>query len=98
MAHGPDQYGPKIDAHSRQIVRFAYTNWRGEDHIYEVDVESFQFGPYHKGGFIPNAPEAAHVWVMHGHVVKRDDMIRVNPGGTRRTFVLTGIRALVVVR
>jgi hypothetical protein len=89
----PDQY-PRIQAASLQVVRFRYVNWRNEDHLYEVDVESFQFGPYAKGGFDPGAP---HVWVMNAHVVKRDDTIRVNPGGTRRTFLVSDIRDLEIV-
>lgn len=80
-----------------QTIRFRYRNWRDEDHLYEVDVESFQFGPWHKGGLIPNAPKEAHVWVLHGHVVTRDGMVRVNPGGTRRTFILSDIRDLEIV-
>lgn len=89
--------GGKLEAAPLQTVRFRYENWRGVEHVYEVDVESFQFGPWQKSGLIPNAPKETHTWVMHGHVVTRDGMVRANPGGTRRTFILKDIQDLEVL-
>jgi hypothetical protein len=91
----PD-YGPKIEAVSLQTVRFRYINWRGNKHVYEVDVESFQFGPFEKGG-VAEDPTTRN-WVMHGHVVTRDGVDRPEMGDNRRrTFVLSDIRDLEIV-
>lgn len=92
MIIGMPKLGPYIQAAPLEVTRFTYTNWRGVNHVYEVDVESFQFGPFTKDGTDSSAPVESHRWVMHGYVVTRDGDDRPEMGDNRRrTFLLDGI-------
>lgn len=75
-----------------QTVEFDYVNWKGVLHHYVVTVESFEFGPYDRGGGTPR-PRDQWQWVMHGEVITRDDDSRPDMGPTRRrTFILSEIK------
>lgn len=78
-----------------QIVKFCYTNWRGTDYEYVVEVESFQYGRFQKGG-IGCEPDP-RVWVLHGQVVSRDGDERPEMNPRRRTFLLHDVRDLEVI-
>lgn len=66
-------------------IRFRYTNWKGEEHIYQMMPESsLSFGDYANQGEL--------TWLISGHVTHRDGEPR--PG--RRTFKLTGLRDVVL--
>lgn len=93
-----EDFGPRVEAASpSSIVRFTYTNHKSCDHVYEIDVESFQYGPFVKDG-IDRSENPVSAWVMHGHVVTRDGDARPEMGGNRRrTFLLDGVRDLSVI-
>ena len=68
---------------TNKLMRFEYTNWRGEDHEYVVRPESLDCVNYMHG-----KDKELMVWVMHAWVITRDKESR--PG--RRTFILNGLR------
>lgn len=72
--------------------RFRYTNWKGSDYEYRIVVEGIEFGPYDASGATSNEPG----WALHGWVITRDGDARPEMGTRRRTFLLNGIRDLVV--
>lgn len=80
-------------------VKFNYTNWRGDEHEYEIIVEAVEFGPYDKGGFDDSRDRDDWMWVMHGHVVTRDGDERKDMGPTRRrTFIMSGMKLVEEIK
>jgi hypothetical protein len=75
------------------MLRFKYTNWKGDNHEYVILVESIEFGAYDKGGTTPR-PASEWSWVVHGDVVTRDGDTRRNMGTRRRTFMLAELREI----
>ncbi len=78
-----------------QTVQFRYTNWRGDEYEYVVEVESFQFGRFQKSG-IGREPDP-RVWVLHGQVITRDGNERPEMNPRRRTFLLDDVKDLEVI-
>lgn len=79
-----------------QVVSFDYVNWRGDEHRYQVVVESIELGPYDESGMHRAADTN---WVMHGSVLTRDQDPRPDMGPTRRrTFLLNNVANLWVER
>jgi hypothetical protein len=68
------------------VWRFYYKNWRGENHVYKVQVQSVRYGEV---GY----PAPKKDWLLDATVVDRDSKYR--PG--ERTFVLNNIRHVEVV-
>jgi hypothetical protein len=68
------------------LLKFRYTNWRGEDHEYVIEPRlGDRAAITHREGH----------WCLSGMVVTRDGDPRPDMDPTRRrTFVLVGIRDL----
>lgn len=71
-------------------IKFEYTNWRGDWHIYVVEPESIEFGPYDASG--KHSREDDVQWVLHGELITRDGDTRPDMGVRRRTFILSEIK------
>jgi hypothetical protein len=70
------------------VIKFRYTNWRGVEHIYVIQPESIEFGPYDNDG---RKEGGLKHWVLHGNVVTRDGDPRPEMNPRRRTFLLVDI-------
>lgn len=81
------------------LLRFRYRNWRGFDHLYVIDPDRIECGPYDASGKHDERVGDELAWVLHGWVVTRDGDPRPEMGPTRRrTFLLGQVRELVEVR
>lgn len=70
------------------LLKFRYTNWRGDEHTYVIDVEQLKVGLYRR-----SSTEVGPSWLLHGYVVTRDGDPRPDMGSNRRrTFLLSGIK------
>lgn len=87
---------------SLAVIQFRYINWRGEEHIYVIDVESIEFAPY---GPATDVDDIKPQWVMNGHVVTRDGKPRgpthhdrnKERQANRRTFLIEKMEDVVEV-
>lgn len=71
------------DDYTEDWLQFRYVNWRGEEHIYKVELERIDFGQ--------DPTTGQWCWLMHAHVVTRDD--RPHPG--RRTFRMDTMKDVI---
>lgn len=69
-------------------IKFKYTNWKGDDHEYVIQVESVEYGHYDGSGINADVRN----WVLHGDVITRDGDSRDDMGTRRRTFLIEKIR------
>ncbi len=76
--------------------RFRYTNWRGTEHEYVIDVEGVE-APRDFGTYTGEKATGDRVWVVHGDVVTRDGDPRKSVVTRRRTFKLDELRNLDVL-
>lgn len=78
-------------------LRFEYTNWRGDDHVYVIEPDGkveFYEGQGMGEDHVPIGPG----WTLSGYVVSRDDDPRPEMGNNRRrSFLIADMRAVVEV-
>lgn len=71
------------------LLKFRYTNWKGEEHEYVIEPEGISYSDYPPG-------EEPKRWQLHGMVVTRDGdprpQLSHHPGERRRSFLLVGLR------
>lgn len=66
-------------------LRFTYTNWKGEKHVYVVEPYSFQWTTV----MVKVAVEASEFhWVINAKCLTRDGEVRK----VRRTFILSQMK------
>jgi hypothetical protein len=68
------------------LIRFGYKNWRGDEHVYIVLVESIEFGRYDS--------EDKPRWNLHADVGERSGERKPQH---RRTFLIDNIYDLMIV-
>ena len=76
------------------IWKFTYTNWKGETHMYVVDVEGIEFTA--RGSHQRDNPMPCAVWQLHGVNLERDGEPR--PERPRRSFILEKIEHLETIK